>query len=82
MISEIWEQLKSLISGPDTEFEAFLKKHYYDLHNKAKVTAKPVNLGVGNLWQLSVDHPAQKSLPCIHHAPTENIGELRLLLIC
>ena len=34
------------------------------------------------LWRLSVDSSEQQVLPCIHRAPRENEGELRLLMIC
>lgn len=81
-IPEVWERLKELHNGPDDEFEDFLKEYFFDLHYQPKPDARPVNLGVGHLWRLAVDHPAQQVLPCIHRAPVENDGELRLLLIC
>ncbi|TLX23532.1 DUF1826 domain-containing protein [Chryseobacterium indologenes] len=81
-IPEVWERLKELHNGPDDEFEGFLKEYFFDLHYQPKPDARPVNLGVGQLWRLAVDHPAQQVLPCIHRAPVENDGELRLLLIC
>lgn len=62
-------------------FEDFLKENYFDLHYHAKPDAKPVNLRLGHLWRLTVDHPDQKVLPCVHRAPVEN-NEYRLLLIC
>ncbi|VFA41597.1 MULTISPECIES: hypothetical protein [Chryseobacterium] len=81
-IPEVRERLKELHNGPDDEFEFFLKEYFFDLHYQPKPDARPVNLGVGQLWRLAVDHPAQQVLPCIHRAPVENDGELRLLLIC
>ncbi|WP_185286116.1 DUF1826 domain-containing protein [Chryseobacterium indologenes] len=81
-IPEVRERLKELHNGPDDEFEDFLKEYFFDLHYQPKPDARPVNLGVGQLWRLAVDHPAQQVLPCIHRAPVENDGELRLLLIC
>lgn len=81
-IPEIREQLKILFNGPESEFEHFLKENYFDLHYQAIPNAKSTNLGNGNLWRLSVDHPGQKVSPCVHRAPIENEGELRLLLIC
>ncbi len=81
-IPEVWERLKELHNGPDDEFEGFLKEYFFDLHYQPKPDARTVNLGVGHLWRLAVDHPAQQVLPCIHRAPVENDGELRLLLIC
>jgi len=82
LIPEIREQLKQLYDGPETEFETFLEKYFFDLHYRAKADAKPVNLVTGNLWRLAVDHPEQQVLPCVHRAPIENDGEYRLLLIC
>ena len=81
-IPEIREQLKALHNGPSEEFENFLKENYFDLHYQAQPHAVPINLGVGHLWRLAVDHPEQKALPCIHRAPIEKEGDYRLLLIC
>ncbi|OJX55908.1 MAG: DUF1826 domain-containing protein [Flavobacterium sp. 38-13] len=81
LIPEIREKLKELHDGPESEFEDFLKENYFDLHYQAKPIAQPVNLGLGHLWRLAVDHPEQKVLPCVHRAPVER-GEYRLLLIC
>lgn len=82
LIPEVREKLKELHDGPETEFETFLKEYFFDLHYQVKSNAKPLNLGVGNLWRLAVDHPSQEVLPCVHRAPVENDGEYRLLLIC
>lgn len=81
LIPEVREKLKELHDGPESEFEDFLKENYFDLHYQAKPNAEPVNLGLGHLWRLAVDHPEQKVLPCVHRAPVEK-GEYRLLLIC
>ena len=81
-IPEIRKKLFELYEGPLDEFETFLKENYFDLHYEAKPEAKPINLGVGNLWRLAVQHPNQKVPACIHRAPIENDGEYRLLLIC
>jgi hypothetical protein len=81
-IPEVREQLKALHDGSSAEFEDFLKEHYFDLHYQAQPHATPINLGVGHLWRLAVDHPQQQVLPCIHRAPIEQDGEYRLLLIC
>lgn len=81
-IPEIRNKLKALHQGPEEEFESFLKEYFFDLHYQAKPFAQPINLGVGHLWRLAVDHPKQQVLPCIHRAPIENDGEYRLLLIC
>ncbi|WP_296150650.1 DUF1826 domain-containing protein [uncultured Flavobacterium sp.] len=80
LIPEIRTKLKELYEGPSEGFEDFLKENYFDLHYQAH--AAPINLGLGHLWRLAVDHPKQQVLPCIHRAPIENEGEYRLLLIC
>ena len=82
LIPEIRNKLKALHQGPEEEFESFLKEYFFDLHYQAKPFAQAVNLGVGHLWRLAVDHPKQQVLPCIHRAPIETDGEYRLLLIC
>ena len=82
LIPEIREKLKELHDGPAEEFEDFLKENFFDLHYQVNPDAEPVNLGLGHLWRLAVDHPKQEVLPCIHRAPVENEGEYRLLLIC
>ena len=82
LIPEIRKKLAALHDGPSEEFDTFLEENYFDLHYQAKPEAKPVNLGLGHLWRLAVDHPKQQVLPCIHRAPIEKEGEYRLLLIC
>jgi len=82
LIPEIREKLKQIHDCTEAEFEAFLEEFFFDLHYQAKPNATPVNLGIGHLWRLAVDHPTQQVLPCIHRAPVENDGEYRLLLIC
>ncbi len=81
-IPEIRAKLKELYDGPEEEFENFLKENYFDLHYQLHPDAEPINLGLGHLWRLAVDHPKQQVQPCIHRAPRENEGEYRLLLIC
>jgi hypothetical protein len=81
LLPEIREKLQALHDGTEAEFERFLEEYYFDLHYQPKAEAKPVNLGVGHLWRLAVDHPTQQVLPCVHRAPVEN-NEYRLLLIC
>jgi hypothetical protein len=82
LIPEIRKKLAALHNGPVEELENFLKEHYFDLHYQAQPRAVPINLGLGHLWRLAVDHPKQRVLPCIHRAPIEKEGEYRLLLIC
>ena len=82
LIPEIRAKLQELYDGPESEFDAFLEEYFFDLHYQPKPNATPVNLGVGHLWRLAVDHPTQQVLPCVHRAPVEKDGEYRLLLIC
>ncbi|PBJ15920.1 hypothetical protein BSF42_03240 [Flavobacterium sp. ACN6] len=82
LIPEIRAKLKELHDGPADEFEDFLKENYFDLHYQLLADAEPINLGLGHLWRLAVDHPKQQVQPCIHRAPIEKEGEYRLLLIC
>jgi len=82
LIPEIRDELKKLYGGADEGFESFLREYFFDLHYQAKRQALPINLGIGNLWRLAVDHPESQVLPCIHRAPKEKIRQNRLLLIC
>lgn len=81
LIPEILQKLQEVYDGPAAEFETFLTEYFFDLHYQPKPHAHPLNLGVGHLWKLAVDHPEQQALPCVHRAPIENEGEYRLLLI-
>lgn len=81
LIPEIRDELKKLYQGADEGFEAFLSEHFFDLHYQAEPTARPVSLGLGNLWRLAVDHPESQVPPCLHRAPKES-GQHRLLMIC
>ena len=82
LIPEIRKKLEEFYNGSSEEFENFLKENYFDLHYQAQPHIAPINLGLGHLWRLAVDHPKQQVLPCIHRAPIEKEGEHRLLLIC
>jgi hypothetical protein len=83
LVPEIRAELKKLYEGEEgSGFESFLSEYFFDLHYQATPKAQPINLGIGNLWRLAVDHPESKVLPCVHRAPMENDGERRLLLIC
>lgn len=82
LIPDIWAQLRQLFDGADEDFESFLTDHYFDLHYQPIAGAQPINLGLGNMWRLAVDHPQSRVLPCIHRAPKEKEGEKRLLMIC
>ena len=82
LVPEIRDELKKIYCGPAEDFETFLSDHFFDLHYRAKPGARPVSLGPGNLWRLAVDHPGSEVLPCVHRAPKEKQGQLRLLMIC
>ena len=81
-VPEIRKELKKLYGGAAEGFETFLSENFFDLHYRDKPAAQPVNLGLGNLWRLAVDHPESNVLPCIHRAPKEKSGRTRLLMIC
>lgn len=81
-IPEIRTKLFQLHDGPQETFESFLTDFFFDLHYQPLSGATPTNMKLGQLWRLAVDHPQQKVLPCIHRAPIEHPGQLRLLLIC
>ncbi|WP_282070341.1 hypothetical protein [Olleya namhaensis] len=82
LVPEIRQELKKLYDGADDGFESFLSEYFFDLHYQPKPNANIINLGVGHLWKLAVDHPGSQVLPCIHRAPKEKQGNRRLLLIC
>lgn len=82
LIPEIRAELRKLYDGPDEGFDAFLSENFFDLHYQAAPDATLINLGIGNLWKLAVDHPESKVPPCLHRAPKEKPGQSRLLLIC
>ena len=82
LIPEIRTELMKMYAGRDENFESFLKDYSYDLHYQPLPQARPLSLGLGNLWKLAVDHPGSHVLPCLHRAPREKVDEKRLLLIC
>jgi hypothetical protein len=81
-IPEIRTELQKLHLGSEVGFEDFLKENFFDLHYQASTDAKPINLGIGHIWRLAVDHPQSPVAPSLHRAPKEKNGEKRLLLIC
>lgn len=82
LIPEIRLELKKLYDGEEKGFESFLLDNFFDLHYQVNPNAKPISLGLGQIWKLAIDYPESPVLPCIHRAPLEKNGELRLLLIC
>ena len=83
LIPEIRSELKKLYGESDEKgFEDFLTEFFFDLHYQPKPNAQPVNLGIGNLWKLAIDHPESKVIPCLHRAPMEKNGQNRLMIIC
>ena len=82
LIPEIRAELSKLYAGEPEGFEAFLSEYFFDLHYQAQSDAVPINLGLGHLWRLAIDHPQSKVLPYVHRAPKEKNGETRLMIIC
>jgi ribosomal protein L6P/L9E len=82
LVPEIRAELKNLYTGSEEGFEYFLIEHFFDLHYKEKTCNQAINLGLGHIWRLAIDHPESEVLPCIHRAPIEKNGQKRLLLIC
>lgn len=82
LVPEIRAELNKLHDGPEDGFEAFLTENFFDLHYQAKPEAELINLGLGHIWRLAIDHPESEVLPCLHRAPLEKNGERRLMLIC
>ena len=73
LIPEIRDELKKLYHGAEEGFESFLSDHFFDLHYQAEPDARPISLGLGNLWRLAVDHPVSQVPPCLHRAPKGKI---------
>ncbi len=82
LVPEIRDELKKIYLGADEDFESFLTEQFFDLHYLAKPKAHPISLGVGHLCKLAIEHPKSKVPPCLHRAPKEINGQIRLLLIC
>ncbi len=81
-VPELRAALRQHYDGPENGFDTWLTDHFFDLHYQPLPTARPVRLGLGELWHLAVDHPQSTAQPCIHRAPEETDGQPRLLLIC
>ena len=82
LIPEVRAELLKLHDEPTEDFEEFLKEFFFDLHYQALPQAEPIDLGIGHLWRLAIDHPERQVLPCVHRAPVEKEGECRLMMIC
>ncbi len=82
MLKKLYHETVGLHQSTEEGFESFLKEHCFDLHYLPEHNAQPINLGLGNMWKLAVDHPESNVLPCIHRAPIEKNGLKRLLMIC
>lgn len=80
-IPKIRRKLREDFEGNELEFEDYLRENFYDLHYQATSEGKEINLGIGHLWRLAVNHPESMVLPCVHRAPREKSGK-RLLMIC
>ncbi|HXD78025.1 MAG TPA: hypothetical protein VN616_09480 [Puia sp.] len=81
LIPDIRDELRKLYDGGDEGFESFLREHFFDLHYQAEPNARPIRMGLGQIWRLAVDHPESQVPPCLHRAPREESGQNRLLLI-
>ena len=81
-IPEIRKKLREEFTGDEADFEDYLIENFYDLHYEVITEGKEINLGIGHLLRLAVDHPESKVLPCVHRAPKETSERKRLLLIC
>ncbi len=82
LIPAVRTELLTLYGKNDTGFEDFLIENCFDLHYQADEHAEPLDLAIGHLWRLAIQHPESKVPPCIHRAPIEKAGQKRLLLIC
>lgn len=82
LVPDIRIKLRKLFGGNDADFDSFLEENFYDLHYRAISDAQITNLGNGHLWRLACDAPDSACLPCIHRAPLEKEGEIRLMMIC
>lgn len=82
LIPAIRNELHKLHQGDDSDFENFLKEHFFDLHYQPIAGSTSISLGVGQLCRLAGDYPNNPSLPCVHRAPIEQNNEPRLLMIC
>lgn len=75
-------ELLSLFGGlDDTDFQAYLADHCFDLHYTPLSGAQPFSFGIGNLWRIALKWPGSSVPPCIHRAPETVPGQKRLLLI-
>ena len=76
------ELLKRYGNDDDEGFTEYLRENHFDLHYLPVSPAAPYSFGLGNLWRIATDCPNSPTLPCIHRAPTTQIGQPpRLLLI-
>lgn len=74
--------LAACADAGETDFEAYLAAHCYDLHYAPVAGALPFSFGIGNLWRLAIEYPGCPVAPCIHRAPETVAGRPpRLLLI-
>lgn len=65
----------------DDGFREFLREQCYDLHYAPAVGAEPYSFGIGHLWRIAIDWPGSPVPPCVHRAPAQLPGQVRLLLI-
>ncbi|MFC0535485.1 hypothetical protein [Pelagicoccus mobilis] len=82
-VPEIRSELLKRYGGEDgAGFCEYLKERFYDLHYRPLAGAKPYSFGFGNMWRIATQCPDSPVAPCIHRAPTTEVGQTpRLLLI-
>ena len=81
-VESVREKLKSFYDGSPEDFDEFLVENFFDMHYKVLDNSNIYTFSNGDIWRLAVDHPDLGVPPCIHRAPVEADGKLRLLLIC
>lgn len=81
-VPETRAELLRLYGGADDAgFLDYLNENAYDLHYVPRPGSRPYSFGVGNLWRVATQWPGSPVPPCIHRAPENGPGEVRLLLI-
>jgi hypothetical protein len=81
-VAEVRTALLAEFGGAESaEFEAYLRERSYHLHYLPNPDAKLWSFGIGHLWRIAVAWPGCSVPPCIHRAPADVPGQLRLLLI-
>lgn len=80
-LPEILEELKTQFKD-ENALQEYITEHFLDLHYQPLPGAEIINLRKFDMCKIATAAPNCDILPCIHRAPQENSGELRLMLIC